>query len=130
MNPEPHKISTVVGVVVPMRPRELGGAPHVQTEDALRCVSSGYLAGGCSCPSTIPSRVVAAAWARQQARGETGQDGMFRFGWQGELWLAFGTAGRVRGVYCPTHMAEREARTIEIGLDIPFIQAPGLAPAA
>jgi hypothetical protein len=129
MTPHPHKISTV-GLVLHMPLREHAGVEHFHAEDALRCVSSGYLAGGCSCRSTIPSRVVAAAWARQQARGETGRDGMFRFAWQGELWLAFGAAGIVRGVYCPTHTADREARRVEIGLDIPFAEMPGLAPAA
>jgi hypothetical protein len=129
MTPEPHKISTP-GVVVCMPVREHGDAERVQSEDALRCVSSGYLAGGCSCPSMVPSRVVAAAWARQRARGETGPDGMFRFAWQGELWLAFGAAGIVRGVYCPTHLAQREARCVEIGLNIPFSPTSGLAPAA
>lgn len=89
----------------------------VEGERSLRCVRSGYLADGCSCPATIPARVVAATWERQRARDEAPEEGLFRFAWQGELWLAFAQAGEIRGVYCPVHLAEREARS-------------GLAPAA
>jgi hypothetical protein len=84
---------------------------HIEAgEHRLRCVSSGYLTGGRSCPSTIPARVVATAWERQRARGDAPEQGMFRFAWQGELWLAFAQAGEIRGVYCPVHLAERDAR--------------------
>jgi hypothetical protein len=79
-------------------------------ERSLRCVSSGYLGDGCSCPATIPTRVVAAAWERQRSRGDAPQEGLFRFAWQGEMWLAFGQSGEIRGVYCPVHLLEREER--------------------
>jgi hypothetical protein len=96
------------GVVLQMRPLP---PAHIEAgERCLRCVSSGYLSGGCSCPSTIPARVVATAWQRQRARGEAPEEGMFRFAWQGELWLAFAQDGEIRGVYCPVHLAERDAR--------------------
>jgi len=76
----------------------------------LRCVSSGYLAGGCSCRSIIPAGVVLAAWARELKLSPA--ERFFRFAWHGEEWLAFGLAdGRIRGVYCPTHRAERDARS-------------------
>lgn len=77
----------------------------------LKCVSSGYLGDGCSCSQTIPAGVVTDAWAAQQRAGVRG-DRFFHFTWRGELWLAFGRRnGRIRGVYCPTHSAERDART-------------------
>jgi hypothetical protein len=79
---------------------------------ALRCVSSGYLSDGCSCRSTIPTGVVTAAWAREQRAGGRG-DRFFHFAWLGDVWLAYGLQnGRVRGVYCPTHSAERDQRSI------------------
>lgn len=78
----------------------------------LRCVSSGYMSGGCSCHSVIPAGVVVAAWARELERSPARADRFFRFAWHGEEWLAFGLAdGRIRGVYCPTHRAERDARS-------------------
>ena len=73
-------------------------------------------------------RVVATAWARQRMRGEAPEEGLFRFAWQGELWLAFAQAGGFRGVYCPVHLAEREARLT--ALSTPLSLQPGLAPAA
>jgi hypothetical protein len=76
----------------------------------LKCVSSGYLGDGCSCSTTIPTGVVTDAWAAQQRAGVRG-DRLFHFTWRGEVWLAFGRRnGRVRGVYCPTHSAERDRR--------------------
>ncbi len=77
---------------------------------ALRCVSSGYLAGECSCRATIPAGVVSAAWAREQRSGAAG-DRFFHFAWEGEVWLAYAPRdGCVRGVYCPRHSAERDRR--------------------
>jgi hypothetical protein len=74
----------------------------------LRCVSSGYLGNGCSCEARIPAEVVHDAWARERT-GE--EDRFFEFSCRGETWLAYGQAdGRVRGVYCPEHRAEREER--------------------
>jgi len=86
---------------------------RVQHEDRpLRCVSSGYLSGGCSCAAVVPAAVVQAVWQRELARTAAPGDCFFRFAWRGEQWLAFGLAnGHIRGVYCPTHRAERDART-------------------
>jgi hypothetical protein len=89
-------------------------APH------LKCVSSGYLNGDCSCRATIPTGVVSDAWAAQQRAGMRG-DRFFHFTWRGEVWLAYGRSnGRIRGVYCPTHRAERDLHT-------PIIDAIGEA---
>lgn len=78
----------------------------------LRCVSSGYMSGGCSCRAVVPAGVVFAAWAQELERTSVPVDCFFRFVWRGELWLAFGLAnGHIRGVYCPTHRAERDARS-------------------
>ena len=77
----------------------------------LRCVWTGYLSDGCSCGAVVPAGVVFAAWARELARTVLPGDCFFRFAWRGEQWLAFGLAnGHIRGVYCPTHRAERDAR--------------------
>jgi hypothetical protein len=86
---------------------------RVQHEDRpLRCVSSGYMSGGCSCGAVVPAAVVQAVWQRELARAQAPGDCFFRFAWRGEQWLAFGLAnGHIRGVYCPTHRAERDART-------------------
>jgi hypothetical protein len=81
------------------------------SDPSIRCVSSGYLADGCSCRATIPTGVVTDAWASQQRAGVRG-DRLFHFTWRGELWLAYGVKnGRIRGVYCPTHTAERNGRS-------------------
>ena len=75
-----------------------GNARSARRELPLRCVSSGYLSGGCSCPRTIPAAVVVAAWAREleHAAGER----FFHFAWSGGEWLAYGLEdGLVRGVY-------------------------------
>jgi hypothetical protein len=80
----------------------------------LQCVSSGYLAGGCSCRRTIPADAVVAAWAREleNAAGER----FFHFAWGGGEWLAYGLEdGLVRGVYCPDHSAERDERSFSYG---------------
>ena len=80
----------------------------------LRCVSSGYLTGGCSCPRTIPAGAVIAAWRREleKAPGER----FFHFAWGGGEWLAYGLEdGLVRGVYCPDHSAERDERSFSYG---------------
>ncbi len=79
-------------------------------EDVLRCVSSGYMSDGCSCNRTVPASAAKAAWSAAQARA--GGSRMFHFAWKGEVWLGFGVEdGTVRGVYCPPHRAEREARS-------------------
>ncbi|MGO9489558.1 MAG: hypothetical protein ACLQBB_11080 [Solirubrobacteraceae bacterium] len=83
-----------------------------QEDRPMRCVSSGYLSGGGSCPETIPAGVVEAAWARELDQAAARESRFFNFAWQGTVWLAFGLAdGQIRGVYCPTHRAERDART-------------------
>jgi hypothetical protein len=80
-----------------------------EDERSLRCVSSGYLANGCSCSASIPYHVVTAAWTRALSRGQA--EGFFRVAWRQEVWLAYGLSdGHVRGVYCPDHSAERARR--------------------
>jgi hypothetical protein len=77
----------------------------------LRCVASGYTSEGGSCHTHIPASVVIGAWARQRRRGTAGE-GFFHFSWRGEIWLGYGLAdGAVRGVYCPTHAAQRDERS-------------------
>jgi hypothetical protein len=79
----------------------------------LRCVSSGYLSDGCSCRAAIPAGVVTDAWASRQRAGVRG-DQFFHFTWRAEVWLAFGLSdGRIRGVYCPEHSAERDQRSLD-----------------
>ncbi len=79
-----------------------------EVDRLLRCVSSGYLSDGCSCPSAIPSSVVTGAWAQVLDGGNERHDRFFRFAWRGGVWLGFGLQdGSVRGVYCPEHSAER-----------------------
>jgi hypothetical protein len=103
---------------------------RVEHEDRpLRCVSSGYMSGGCSCRSIVPAGVVVAAWARELDRSPTPGDRFFRFAWHGEEWLAFGLSdGRIRGVYCPTHRAERDARSA--GCEARHPEQPARAAAA
>ena len=80
--------------------------------DLLRCVSSGYLADGCSCRESVPAGVARAAWALELERAGACEDRFFRFDWGGGEWLAYGLRdGRVRGVYCPEHSAARAARS-------------------
>jgi hypothetical protein len=88
--------------------------PLSRKELRLRCVSSGYLTGGCSCPRRIPAHAVLAAWRREleNAPGER----FFHFAWGGGEWLAYGLEdGLVRGVYCPDHSAERDERSFSYG---------------
>jgi hypothetical protein len=76
-----------------------------------RCVFSDHLSEDCSCPVSIPARAVIAAWTRRQRAGVHG-DRFFHFSWRGEVWLGYGLRdGSIRGVYCPAHSAERDART-------------------
>jgi hypothetical protein len=81
----------------------------------LRCVSSGYLSGGCPCQRTIPASFVSAAWARElEQRSSPCEDRFFRLSWRGGEWLSYGLSdGRVRGVYCPEHSAARTERSSE-----------------
>jgi hypothetical protein len=80
--------------------------------EALPCVWTGDPANGCSCTSSIPEHVVTAAWRRELEQAGERADRFFSFLWQNDTWLAYGLMdGRVRGVHCPPHRAEREART-------------------
>ncbi len=77
----------------------------------LRCVSSGYLDHGRSCTLSVPSDVAGGAWRRELERSRERADRFFRFAWRGEVWLAYGLGnGCVRGVYCPSHSAQRDER--------------------
>jgi hypothetical protein len=97
------------GVVVPLN----RGARAQLEAGALTCVSSGYLAGEGSCRCTVPGAVVRAAWAGELALDGNNEDRLFHFAWRDEVWLAYGLAGGdVRGVYCPTHRAAREAHAV------------------
>jgi hypothetical protein len=85
---------------------------EISDERPLQCVSSGYPAGGHRCNERIPCRVVTAAWDRRRRSGVRGNQ-LFHFSWRGEVWLAFGLEdGRIRGVYCPSHSAERDRRSL------------------
>ena len=80
--------------------------------DAVRCVWTGYPSDGCSCRSSIPAGAVAAAWQRELAQGRARADRFFHVTWEGGAWLAYGLKdGLVRGVYCPSHHAERDERS-------------------
>lgn len=82
--------------------------PDVQAEPLL-CVWTGCPANGRSCRSSIPEDVVIAAWRRELARSGERAGRLFRVAWQNGVWLAYGLSdGRVRGVHCPSHRAERE----------------------
>jgi len=85
---------------------------QASVERLLRCVSSGYMADGCSCQQTVPASVVSSAWARERVHGQVREDRFFRFMWRGGAWLGYGLRdGGVRGVYCPTHSAKRAERS-------------------
>jgi hypothetical protein len=102
--PQLERHGTVIDMHSHGAARSRGAGP------ALQCVSSGYMSGGCSCPRTVPAGVVRAAWLAELERGATG-DSFFQAAWGGQTWLAFGLEdGQIRGVYCPAHRAEREAR--------------------
>ena len=105
-----HRAATLErpGVVNDMN--SLARARECREDRPLKCVASRHLGGGSSCCAVVPAAVAEAAWARTQALGDEFTDGFFNFTWQGESWLAFGLAGgEVRGAFCPTHRAEREA---------------------
>lgn len=87
---------------------------ETRVDRLLRCVSSGYLADGCSCQATVPARIAGAAWARELERAPAREDQFFCFLWRGGEWRAYGLRdGRVRGVYCPQHSARRVERSSE-----------------
>lgn len=79
-------------------------------EFPLQCVWTSHPDNIRGCQARVPARAVATAWRRELARGRT-RAGFFHFAWRGQAWLAYGLPdGAVRGVYCPTHRAEREQR--------------------
>jgi hypothetical protein len=85
--------------------------PHSTVELSLRCVWTSYPTHDRSCHTRVPIRVVTQAWKRELSRGRA-HEGFFHFSWDDEVWLAYGLAnGRVRGVYCPEHAAERDEHT-------------------
>lgn len=93
------------GVVIDLRSRARG------EDRPIRCVSSGYMSGGCSCQAAVPANVARSAWGRELGRAEAPEGRFFHFTWKGEIWLGFGLAGgEVRGVYCPVHRAARDGR--------------------
>jgi len=93
-------------------PRRITRRSVLDPDCPLRCVSSGYLTHGRSCGCTIPLGVVRAAWDRESERAGVHRNGYFHFAWEDRVWLAFGLSdGRVRGVYCPEHAAERDSRS-------------------
>ena len=56
---------------------------------------------------------MSAAWRRELDRRRVRADRFFHFAWQDGVWLAYGLKdGRVRGVYCPAHSAERDERSL------------------
>jgi hypothetical protein len=95
------------GVLVDMHRHPAG---RRREEPSLQCVSSGYMSEGCSCPQTIPASIVTAAWLAELDRGGI-ESRLFHVAWRGAVWLAVGLEdGQIRGVYCPAHRAQREAR--------------------
>jgi hypothetical protein len=84
--------------------------PEEVADKPMKCVWSGYLDHNRDCRSRIPASVVVKAWHREiQLKGTV--EGFFYFTWRNGVWLAYGLReGGVRGVYCPTHCHQRDAR--------------------
>lgn len=98
----------------PSRRKTRQRAEHLTlVEEPLKCVWSGFPSHERSCRSRIPASVVVRAWHREmQLKGA--EEGFFHFSWRSGVWLGYGLAdGGVRGVYCPTHCAERESRGVQ-----------------
>lgn len=91
--------------------REAGVSQVVGVDgELLRCVWSNHPDHTLDCRACVPSDVVATAWMRETEDHGT-REGFFYFSWNGGRWLAYGFRDRrVRGVYCPTHCAERTAK--------------------
>jgi hypothetical protein len=76
----------------------------------MRCVWTNHPRGDCNCRVRVPIEVVSEVW-RRELRERRVPEGFFRFLWNGGEWLGYGLPnGIVRGVYCPTHCAQRDAR--------------------
>lgn len=98
----------------------------IAAEFPLRCVWTSHPDHDHCCRSRISARAVTAAWRRELEVGRM-CGGFFNFAWRGKTWLAFGLPdGRVRGVYCPAHRAQREER---LGYD-PELALTAAAPTA
>lgn len=115
MKPKRHPIeqvhpSPIQLTEVPSCSAEEVPTPRAPAEDPMKCVWSGYPSYERTCRSRIPASVVVKTWQRErQLKGS--QEGFFYFSWRNGVWLAFGAHdGSVRGVYCPTHCSERDAR--------------------
>jgi hypothetical protein len=79
-------------------------------DESLECVWSGFPGDERSCRSRIPASVVVRAWHREMQLRRA-EEGFFHFSWRSGMWLGYGLRdGSVRGVYCPTHCAERTDR--------------------
>jgi hypothetical protein len=80
----------------------------------LKCVWTSHPDHERCCELRIPAGVVDAAW-QEELELNSWREGFFHFAWRGDVWLAYGLAdGRVRGVYCPSHRAERDARSFTL----------------
>jgi hypothetical protein len=103
-------------------------AVRVNVDDFPRqCVWTRHPANDHRCRSRVPARRVAGAWRRELELGGE-RAGFFHFDWRGEAWLAYGLPdGEVRGVYCPTHRAEREEH---LGYDPQLAVKAAVLPAA
>lgn len=91
------------------------GLHRLESVDVLlKCVWSGFPGHERSCHSHIPASVVARAWQRE-TRLSGAEEGFFCFSWRSGVWLGYGLSdGEVRGVYCPTHCAERASRGLRV----------------
>lgn len=89
---------------------QIGVHPLKPIDELLKCVWSGFPSHEHSCRAHIPASVVLRAWQREMQLGGT-EESFFHFSWRSGVWLGYGLSdGEVRGVYCPTHCAERESR--------------------
>jgi hypothetical protein len=86
--------------------------------DRLRCVWSSHPDHTRDCRACIPIDVVRSAWRREREEYGT-REGFFHFSWNGGVWLAYGLHdGGVRGVYCPTHCAQRTEKSLWRGAEL------------
>lgn len=116
MKSERHPIEQPQHSSRPVRLRAAVPSPGTEgerlapAEDPMKCVWSGYPSYERDCRSRIPASVVVKAWQRERQLEGT-EEGFFNFSWRSGVWLAFAAKdGTVRGVYCPTHCSERDAR--------------------